>query len=254
MYLSFKRRTSLLVGFLLYTQLSVAQLLEDKLRRDSVLGGSTNWTSAMIYSDSVLSIRDSLEIALLRTTQTYEQVERLVASFTPQSKKLDLLPSVLPVNLPIDAFRLTSPFGLRRHPVDKQTRFHGGVDVEAPVGMGVKATAAGIVKRVGYESALGVFVQLQHAFGFETTYGHLTGYCVRPGQTVSRNQEIGRVGQTGLVTGPHLHYAIKKNGSAVDPFQFCFLLRHRLWLYEEKSKTSGKPAPEGAKCLSSKGE
>jgi murein DD-endopeptidase MepM/ murein hydrolase activator NlpD len=96
----------------------------------------------------------------------------------------------------------------------------------------VKGTAAGIVKRVGHDPALGVFVQLQHAFGFETTYGHLLGYCVKPGQTVKRNQEIGRVGKTGLATGPHLHYVIKKNGSMVDPFDFCFLLRRRLWLYK----------------------
>lgn len=205
-------------------------------------------------SDSAMRVGDSLEVVLLKTTQTYQHVERLLNFFPPDSRYLDLLPSVLPVDLPIQAFRINSPFGLRRHPIHWQARFHAGVDVKAPLGMAVKATAEAIVKRVGYEPGLGVFVQLQHAFGFETTYGHLTGYCVKPGQVVKRNQEIGRVGQTGLATGPHLHYRIKKNGSVVDPFDFCFLLRRRLWFYEEKSKTKGASAPEGANCFSSCGE
>jgi murein DD-endopeptidase MepM/ murein hydrolase activator NlpD len=176
--------------------------------------------------------QDSLEVAMLKTTQTYEQVTRIMKVIPAQSAYLNLLPSVLPVDLPLIAFRVSSPFGIRRHPVHRQIRFHGGVDVKAATGSVVKATASGIVRQVGHDPALGVFVRIQHAFGFETTYGHLSGYCVKPGQAVSRNQEVGRVGQTGLATGPHLHYTIKKNGSVVDPFEFCFLLRHRLWLIQ----------------------
>ena len=215
---------------------------------------SFDQVSSVVPSDSIVRVRDSLEVVLLRTTRTYQQIERLLASFPPTSRYLNLLPSVLPVDLPIRAFRITSPFGVRQHPIHRQTRFHGGVDVKAAFGMPVKATAAGVVKRVGYDTALGAYVQLQHAFGFETTYGHLTGFCVKAGQSVHRNQEIGRVGQTGLATGPHLHYGIKKNGSIVDPFDFCFLLRHRLWFYEEKSKTKGSSALGPSNCLSSRGE
>lgn len=182
--------------------------------------------------DSAGRVLDSLEISLLRTARTYQQIERLLTTLPAQSPFLNLLPSVLPVEVILDSFRITSPFGMRRHPIHQWGQFHGGVDVAAPLGMIVKGTAAGIVKRVGHDPALGIFVQLQHAFGFETTYGHLSGFCVKPGQRVKRNQEIGRVGRTGLATGPHLHYVIKKNGSMVDPFDFCFLLRRRLWLYK----------------------
>lgn len=206
-------------------------------------------------NDKTSRVRDSLEVALLRTTQTYQQVERLLISLPFESKYLDLLPSVLPVDLPIQQFRITSPFGTRLHPIHQQTRFHGGVDVRATAGIVVKATSAGIVKRIGNDPALGVFVQLQHAFGFETTYGHLNGFCVKVGQSVSRNQEIGRVGQTGMATGPHLHYVIKKNGSVVDPFQFCFLLRRRLWLYQSMNSVgNGNSVSGSAKRLPSNGE
>ncbi|GAB3220168.1 M23 family metallopeptidase [Spirosoma arcticum] len=201
-----------------------------------------------IHSDSIRRVLDSLEVTLLRTTQTYYQIERLLHSFGPESPYLMLLPCVLPVDLPLQAFRVTSPFGKRFHPVHHQVRFHQGVDVRAPLGMVVKATAAGIVKRVGHDPALGVFVQLQHAFGFETTYGHLKGYCVKPGQSIELNEEIGRVGQTGLATGPHLHYTIKKNGSVLDPFEFCFLLRRRLWFLQSSSSTGkGVSTSEGVK-------
>lgn len=177
-------------------------------------------------------LRDSLEVVLLSTSQTYSQVERIINAVTLDPQYLDLIPSVLPVNVPLESFRISSPYGIRRHPIHQKVRFHNGVDVIASTGMAVKATASGVVRQVGHDAALGVFVRIQHDFGFETTYGHLSGYCVKPGQVVARSEEIGKVGSTGLATGPHLHYVIKKNGSNVDPFQFCFLLRRRLWLYQ----------------------
>jgi murein DD-endopeptidase MepM/ murein hydrolase activator NlpD len=232
MYLLFGRVLALLVGIMLYAQLIRGQGLENAPNQYSLVPNTLSQIPNRTFSDSVFLLRDSLETVLLRKSQTYQQVERLVASFDRQSRHLDLLPSVLPVDVPLESFRITSSFGFRRHPVSKETRFHGGVDVQATSGMIVKATAPGIVRQVGYDPALGAFVLLQHAFGFETIYGHLSGYCVVAGQLVRRNEEIGRTGKTGLVTGPHLHYVIKKNGSAVDPYQFCFLLRHRLWIYE----------------------
>lgn len=183
-------------------------------------------------------MRDSLEVELLRTTQTYDQVVRIVQLLPSESTYLSLIPSVLPVNLPIEAFRVVSPFGMRQHPILKKSKLHGGVDVKATIGIPVKATAPGVVSQVGFDPALGAFVRLQHAFGFETVYGHLKGYCVKPGQQIELNEEIGRVGQTGMTTGPHLHYVIKKNGSAIDPFQFCFLLRYRLWIYQSAKPTA----------------
>jgi murein DD-endopeptidase MepM/ murein hydrolase activator NlpD len=168
---------------------------------------------------------------MLRTSGTYQHIARLIDRLPPGARSLNLLPSVLPIDVPIRAFQVSSFFGMRRHPIHDRTLFHGGVDVRAVEGITVKATAAGLIQRVGFHPALGLHVVIRHAFGFETTYGHLSSHCVQPGDTVFRNQEIGRVGRTGRVTGPHLHYVIKKNGSAIDPYFFCFLLRRRLWLY-----------------------
>lgn len=184
----------------------------------------------------------------------YWHVDRLLASFPIGSAYLDSLPAVLPVDVPVENFKISSPFGIRHHPIRKELRFHGGVDVQARWGMVVKATAPGTVQQVGYDPGLGAFVRLRHAFGFETIYGHLSGYCVQPGQVIARNEQIGKVGKTGLATGPHLHYSIKKNGSIIDPFQFCFLLRRRLWLYSaSRVEACGKSGSGSAKSLSSNG-
>lgn len=227
---------SLFTACYFYSVVGQAQAVPNSHNKRAPTLDSIRLISSSLRMDSILRVRDSLEVLLLHTTQTYQQVERVVSSLPHQSKYLDSLPSVLPVDLPIEKFRVSSPFGIRKHPIHQKLRFHGGVDVRAPLGMVVKATAPGIVRQVGYDPTLGAFVRLQHAFGFETVYGHLKGYCVRLGQHIGQNEQIGKVGRTGLTTGPHLHYTIKKNGSIVDPFQFCFLLRHRLWLYEN-SKT-----------------
>jgi murein DD-endopeptidase MepM/ murein hydrolase activator NlpD len=245
MHIAYKR---LISGLLCLTLLNSGALAQESLGCDTL-----RQVGLIAFSDSLLRVRDSLERQLLRTSLGYPHIERLVASFRPDSKYLTLLPSVLPIDVPIQAFQITSAFGPRRHPIYKKLKLHEGVDVRASSGMPVKATAAGVVSQVGHDPALGVYVQIKHAFGFETLYGHLSGYCVRPGQLVSRNEPIGKVGATGLATGPHLHYSIKKNGSTVDPYEFCFLLRRRLWLYE-RSKVMGTSVSEDLKCLSSKGE
>ncbi len=190
--------------------------------------------------DSIAFKRDSMEVLLLRTAQNYEHFIRIVKAIPVNSPYLSLLPSVLPINIPVENFRVVSGFGFRLHPILKTNRLHAGVDVKAVAGTSVKATATGYVSQVGYDYGLGAFVRIQHAFGLETIYGHLEGYCVKVGQCVELNEEIGKVGNTGLATGAHLHYAIKKNGSAIDPFQFCYLLRYRLWLYQiDKPIASG---------------
>lgn len=195
--------------------------------------------SAWAQTDSLQHALDSLEVELLKTTRTYEQVDRLIQTIPLQARYLDALPSVFPVAVAIQEFAISSPFGLRRHPIKHKTKLHGGIDVKAPEGLAVKATAPGIVRRVGYDPGLGAFVEVIHAFGFQTLYGHLTDYCVQPGAQVERGDDLGKVGRTGLTTGPHLHYVIKKNGQAIDPLHFCYLLRRRLWLLQRDRGSAG---------------
>jgi murein DD-endopeptidase MepM/ murein hydrolase activator NlpD len=113
---------------------------------------------------------------------------------------------------------MTSGFSRRRfHPVLQQYRAHQGVDYRAPTGAPVVAVAAGTVVFAGYNGGSGRMVHLRHANGFETQYLHLSSIAVRSGARVSQGDLVGRVGATGLATGPHLHYAVKRNGVNVNP-------------------------------------
>lgn len=113
---------------------------------------------------------------------------------------------------------ITSRFsGSRRHPLLGFTRAHLGVDYRAPVGAPVLAVADGVVVSAGFNGGAGRMVHLRHGNGLETQYLHLSAAQVRPGQRVHQGDVIGKVGQTGLATGPHLDYRVRKNGTFVNP-------------------------------------
>ena len=115
---------------------------------------------------------------------------------------------------------ITSRFSMRRlHPVLQTVRAHRGVDYGAPTGAPVVAVASGTVLSATHDSVNGRMVRLRHASGYETNYLHLSAFApgIRAGARVSQGQLIGRVGSTGLASGPHLHYGLKKNGVYVDP-------------------------------------
>jgi murein DD-endopeptidase MepM/ murein hydrolase activator NlpD len=113
---------------------------------------------------------------------------------------------------------ITSGFSRRRlHPVLHQVRAHQGVDYRAPTGAPVVAVASGIVVLAGVNGGSGRMVHLRHANGFESQYLHLSSIAVRRGARVDQGALVGRVGSTGLATGPHLHYALKKNGVNINP-------------------------------------
>ncbi len=94
---------------------------------------------------------------------------------------------------------------------------HPGIDIVAPRGTPVVATAMGRVERAGQDNILGLVVEISHPSGFRTIYGHLSKILVKEGQSVYGGDIIGNVGETGNVTGPHLHYGITKDGGPVDP-------------------------------------
>lgn len=113
--------------------------------------------------------------------------------------------------------RLTSSFGMRRHPVLGYARMHKGLDIAAPHGSPIRAAMDGVVTMAGRAGGYGNFVKLSHGSGYVTGYGHMSRIAVRNGARVSRGQIIGYVGSTGISTGPHLHYEVWQNGRAVNP-------------------------------------
>ncbi|MEW9918567.1 DUF5930 domain-containing protein [Marimonas sp. MJW-29] len=115
------------------------------------------------------------------------------------------------------AFRFTSQFGYRRDPKTGGRRMHSGVDFAAGLGTPLYATADGVVTHAGWQSGYGRLVKIQHEFGIETRYAHLSKLRVKVGQRVSRGQRIGDMGASGRVTGVHLHYEVRVGGRAVNP-------------------------------------
>jgi murein DD-endopeptidase MepM/ murein hydrolase activator NlpD len=114
--------------------------------------------------------------------------------------------------------RITSSFSrARRHPVLNYTRAHNGVDYSAPPGAPVVSVSSGVVTFAGWTNGGGRTVKVRHASGYESEYLHLSAIAVKRGVRVGQGEVIGRVGATGLVTGPHLHYGLRRNGTYVNP-------------------------------------
>jgi len=120
---------------------------------------------------------------------------------------------------PINGARLSSGFGMRRHPILGYTRAHKGTDFAAPTGVPIMAAGDGVVRRAGVHGGYGNYVRLQHGQGYETAYAHMSRFAkgIRPGVRVRQGQIIGYVGSTGRSTGPHLHYEVLLNGRQVNP-------------------------------------
>jgi len=125
---------------------------------------------------------------------------------------------------PLDFTRITSGFShARRHPILGGLRPHLAIDYGAPTGTPVRAVADGTVAAAGWSGGNGISVTLSHARGYQTMYNHLSAAVVRPGQRVRQREVIGRVGATGLATGPHLDYRVSRNGQFVNPLGEKFI-------------------------------
>ena len=119
--------------------------------------------------------------------------------------------------------RLTSPFGMRVHPVLGYERMHNGIDLAAAQGTPIYATRSGQVTTCAYQAGgAGNYVSINHLDGFASIYMHMTHYVVSPGQNVSQGQLIGSVGSTGISTGPHLHFGISYAGTYVNPLAYVY--------------------------------
>jgi murein DD-endopeptidase MepM/ murein hydrolase activator NlpD len=118
---------------------------------------------------------------------------------------------------PVEPLIVTSLFGRRLHPITRVPRQHSGLDLAAEEGQLVSAAADGVVVFAGWSGAYGREVELQHAGGVVTRYGHLSQLLVEPGFRVGREDPIGLAGNTGVSTGPHLHFEVVRDGKPCDP-------------------------------------
>ena len=187
-------------------------------------GGADRYNDLKGYSNSDEIIAASAKLDRLGRQMYIElkslnEVSRIANN---NAKMLASIPAIQPVS--INDYRyISSPFGYRDHPKSGRWKKHEGIDIVAPYGSPVYATGDGMIEYLrssmhGY----GKVIIINHSFGYETLYAHMSKLAVNPGDKVKRGQLIGYVGNTGISTGTHLHYEVIKNGRHLNPRKFYF--------------------------------
>ena len=165
--------------------------------------------------DTAGMTRDVGEL-LRRASTLATSFDEVADSLEEHTERLAALPSIMPT-----AGWLTSQFSSgRRHPVLHVSRPHEGIDLAAPMGTPIVAPASGVIRRAGREGGYGLVMEIDHGNGIVTKFAHCSRLIAREGQRVTRGQTVATVGNTGLSTGPHLHYEIHVNGRVVDPLKY----------------------------------
>ncbi len=207
----------------IYRVIFEAEPISDGVRQSGV-GGVNRYTHLKGFSNSEL---------LIETTQ---RLDKIAKRMYIQSKSFDdviemarnkeALLAAIPAIQPVankDLKRLASGYGYRIDPIYKVRKMHWGMDFSAPVGTDIFATGDGrIQKVVQARGGYGKHVVIDHGFGYQTLYAHMSQIDVKRGQKVKRGDVIGKVGNTGKSSGPHLHYEVIKDGQKVNPANFYF--------------------------------
>lgn len=170
---------------------------------------------------------------LHETTRKLEMINRkmiiqsksfndLAVMVSNKEKMLASIPSIMPVDK--NKVKVSSGFGWRQNPFTRSgSQFHPGIDLAGKIGTPIYATGDGVViDPFGSMTGYGIAIVIDHGYGFETLYAHLSKSLVKPGEKVKRGQIIGYLGNTGPSTGPHLHYEVIRNGQKVNPVNYIY--------------------------------
>lgn len=149
------------------------------------------------------------------------EFQRIADSLNLSTSELCDYPVIFPIKKPQ---RISSGFGMRKHPIYRVWKFHTGIDIPKTKGTPVYATGNGIVTRKGYCSGYGNYIEIQHTGGFRSFYAHLSKTMVNVGDSVEIARKIACVGSTGIATGSHLHYEVRKGKRYLNPTGWCSLL------------------------------
>lgn len=169
-----------------------------------------------ISRDRIRDLRVQLDRLVKEAHFQRDGFERVLEALRHDQEMRESTPSIRPV---IGGY-ISSRYGRRIDPFTGQPALHRGLDFSAPVGTPVLAPASGRVKRASRGGSLGQFIEIDHGNGLVTRYAHLSEFLVRKGDWVTRGQIIGRVGNTGRSTGPHLHYEVVNNGRSENPWLY----------------------------------
>lgn len=171
-------------------------------------------------SDLIKEATKKMDILAKRLVVQSKSLDEIVKLAKNKSEMLASIPAIQPVANK-DLKRMASGYGIRIHPIYKTRRMHWGMDFSAPQGTNIYATGDGVVQLAKKSrKGFGNHVVINHGYGYETTYAHMSKFYVRKGQNVKRGDLIGLVGSTGSSTAPHLHYEVKKGNQKLNPVYF----------------------------------
>lgn len=192
--------------------------------RTAGFGGANRYKNLEGFNNSELLIdtRKKLDQVAGRAYVQSKSFDDVVEMARDKEKMLASIPAIQPVANK-DLKRLASGFGYRIHPIYKVRKMHWGMDFTAPTGTPIYATGDGVVStRTSSRGGYGNHVVIDHGYGYETMYAHMSKFNVDRGQKVKRGDVIGYVGSTGRSTGPHLHYEVMKDGVKINPANYYF--------------------------------
>jgi murein DD-endopeptidase MepM/ murein hydrolase activator NlpD len=193
--------------------------------RQAGFGGANRYEEIEKINNSDLIINtaqrlDKISKQLYVQSKSFDEVIELALT---REQMYASLPAIQPVSNK-DLSRTASGYGWRIHPIYKIRKFHEGMDFTAPIGTEIYATADGVVSEIqtNVHRGYGNMALVDHGYGYETVYAHMERIKVKMGQHVKRGDIIGYVGNTGLSTGPHLHYEVRKDHKPVNPIGYYF--------------------------------
>lgn len=207
----------------IYRVILEADPLPESMRQAGV-GGVNRYRDLAGYasSDLVVSTTKRLDMLARQVVIQSRSLDEVGALVLRKQEMLASIPAVQPIPNE-DLTQTAGGFGWRIHPIHKIQKFHAGMDFTAKTGTPIHATGDGVVTYAEYgTNGYGMHVIIDHGFDYQTLYAHLSKLEVRKGQRVKRGDVIGRVGNTGLSAGPHLHYEVHKGGEPVDPANYYF--------------------------------
>jgi|SRR5690554_1930429 len=195
--------------------------ISEEVRELGFGGGSFDNSIEFLNSPNSIEIQKAVELTEELTRKiNFEKLNyKEISDKLTQNKELF---SSMPAIKPCAGSLAYHGFGKRMHPILKQVRMHQGIDIITNTGTEVIATGNGKVVYSGYKGSYGLTVEIDHGFGYRTLYAHLSKTLVKKGQQVKRGDAIAKTGNTGLSTGPHLHYEVEHKGVKQDPQKFIF--------------------------------
>ncbi len=205
----------------IYRAIFDADIIPASLRTGGI-GGATHYTEFenFINSNLLIDIASKLDQVTWKTYIQSKSFDEVIGLAKNKEQMIISIPAIQPISVK-DFGRISDSFGNRRDPFTRQTRFHHGIDFAGTKGSPVYATGNGSIISAEFSFfGYGNVILVDHGFGYKTRYAHLESIAVNPGDSVTRGQVIGTLGNSGRSTGPHLHYEVIYRNRVVDPMNY----------------------------------